>query len=201
MVSDSLLIHIQTHLRLRPLDNSQVGVGEWDGIYKFKESFRPDLRLQDGYPVVHFRECSGCITCQHEDFSHQLLCRGVPAFVHLQVRVVSCLHIVSYRDALLQVLDVPLGNGPQHCGYMGLLHIICKFTSNFLNLSNHSLVLLLTIHMDKLPEDLSLPFIPSCTLVLRHAASVWYSQPTLLNFKENSAPDAYENCTSLPYFN
>ena len=42
--------------------------------------------------------------------------------------------------------------------------------------------------MNKLPEDLSLPYIPTCTLVLRHAASVWYSQPTLLNFKENSAP-------------
>ena len=52
MVSDSLLVHIQTHLRLRPLDNSQVGVGEWDGIYKFKESFKPDLQPQDGYPVV-----------------------------------------------------------------------------------------------------------------------------------------------------
>ena len=46
-------------------------------------------------------------------------------------------------------------------------------------------VLFLTIHMDKLLEDLSLPYIPSCTLVLRHAASAWYSQPTLLNLKEN----------------
>ena len=61
------------------------------------------------------------------------------------------------------------------------------------------LVLLLIIHMDKLPEDLSLPFALSCTLVLRHAASAWYSQPTLLNLKENSAPDAYENCTLQPY--
>ena len=30
-----------------------------------------------------------------------------------------------------------------------------------------------------------LPYILSCTLVLRHAASAWYSQPTLLNLKEN----------------
>ena len=176
MVSDSLLIHIQAHLRLRPLDNSQVSVGEWDGIYKFKESFRPDLRPQDGYPVVHLLERSGCITCQHEDFSHQFLCRVIPAFVHLQVRVIPCLHMVSYRDALLQMLAIPLGNGSQHCGYMGLLHIILKFTSNFLNLCNHSLVLHLAIHMDKLPEDLSLPYILTCTLVLRHAASVWCSQ-------------------------
>ena len=198
MISDPLLVHIQTHLRLGPLYNSQVSVGEWDGIYKFKESFRPDLRLQDGYPVVHLRECSGCITSQHEDFSHQFLCRVIPAFVHLQVQVVSCLHVVSYRDTLLQVLASPLGNGSQYCGYMGLLHIICKFTSNFLNLCNHSFVLLLTIHVDKLPEDLGLPFVLSCTLVLRHAAGVWYSQPTLLNFKENSALDACENCTLLP---
>ena len=84
----------------------------------------PDLRPQDGYPVVHLREHSGCFTCQHEDFSHQLLCRVIPAFVHLQVRVIPCLHMVSYRDALLQVLAIPLGNGSQHCGYMGLLHII-----------------------------------------------------------------------------
>ena len=61
------------------------------------------------------------------------------------------------------------------------------------------LVLLVTIHMDELPEDLSLPYVPSCTLVPKHAASAWYSQPTLLNFKENSAPDAYENCTLQPY--
>ena len=57
--------------------------------------------------------------------------------------------------------------------------------ANFLNLCNHSLVLLLAIHMDKLPEDLGLPYILTCTLVLRHAASVWCSQPTLVNFKEN----------------
>ena len=63
------------------------------------------------------------------------------------------------------------------------------------------LVLLVTIHMDKLPEDLSLPYVPSCTLVPRHAASAWYSQPTLLNLKVNSAPDAYENCTLQPYPN
>ena len=56
MILDPLLIHIQTHLRLGPLYDSQVSVGEWDGIYKFKESFRPDLRPQDGYPVVHFSE-------------------------------------------------------------------------------------------------------------------------------------------------
>ena len=61
------------------------------------------------------------------------------------------------------------------------------------------LVFLLTIHMDKLPEDLSLPYVPSCTLVPRHAARAWYSQPALLNFKENSALDAYENCTLQPY--
>ena len=154
--------------------------------------------MQDGSPVVHLGECSGCVTCQHEDFSHQFLCRVIPAFVHLQVWVVSCLHMVSYRDALLQVLAGPLGNGPQYCGYTGLLHIICKFTSNFLNLCNHSFVLILTIHVDKLPEDLGLPFVLSCTLVLRHAACVWYSQPTLLNFKEIRAPDAYKNCTLLP---
>ena len=53
--------------------------------------------------------------------------------------------------------------------------------------------------MDKLPEDLSLPYIPSWTLVLRQASSAWYSQPTLLNFKENSTPDAYENYTLQPY--
>ena len=91
MISAPLLIHIQTHLRLGPLYNSQVSVEVWDGIYKFKESFRPDLRPQDGYPVVHLRECSGCVTCQHEDFSHQFFCRVIPAFVHLQVWVVSCM--------------------------------------------------------------------------------------------------------------
>ena len=139
---------------------------------------------------MHLGECSGCITCQYEDFSHQFLCRVIPAFVHLQVWVASCLHVVSYQDALLQVLAGPLGNGSQYCGYTGLFHIICKLTSNFLNLCNHLFVLFLTIHMDKLSEDLGLPFVPSRTLVLRHAAGVWYSQPTFLNFKENSALDA-----------
>ena len=93
---DSLLIHIQTQLRLSPLDYCQVGIGEWDGIYDFNESFKSDLRLQDGYPLVHLHKWPGGITCQHEEVSHQFLCRVVPAFIHVQVWVKPHLHIVPY---------------------------------------------------------------------------------------------------------
>ena len=37
---------------------------------KFKEEWEDP----HSHPVVHLRECSGCITCQHEDLSHQFLC-------------------------------------------------------------------------------------------------------------------------------
>ena len=173
-------------------------LGSGMAFMNLNESFRSDLRPQDGYPVVHLCECSGSITCQLEEVSHHF-CSIIPAFIHIQVWVKPHLHMVLYLDALLQVLTSPFDNWSQHCRYTGILQVICKFKWNFFNVWNHVLVLLLTIHMDKLPEDLSLPYRPSCTLTLRHAASAWYSQPTLLNLKKNSTLDVEESCTLQPY--
>ena len=102
---------------------------------------------------------------------------------------------IVWTWCLTEVLTSPPGNRSNHCRYTGTFQVIYIFKRNFFNLGDDMLVCFLAIHMDKLPEDLSLPDIPSFTLIIRHAASVWYSQPTLLNFKETVHQMSNNDCT------